>query len=239
MTVATLVKERPILFNAEMVQAVLSGRKTQTRRVVKPQPTKFPPEVVGAKWFDEGDFQEPGFYALDSNYKKHGKFLGSWRKDCPYGLPGDRLWVRETWCHTGEGVWKVSDIYNPLIGSGKFIYKADEECPSTLWFPSIHMPRIACRILLEITAVRVERVQDISADDSLAEGVSKTKFWTPDETNNWPFEEKMWDDFEFWTKYPQIAFQRLWDSINASRGNGWDVNPWVWVVEFKVVELKK
>lgn len=189
----TAVRERPILFSGPMIRAILDGRKTQTRRVIKPQP-------VGA-------WAAPGKTA------------------CPYGVPGDRLWVRETWrpSQTGEGsrcpAWYAAD-------------GADGE--HVRWKPSIFMPRWASRITLEITRIDVRRVQDVGTD-ALAEGVELTEFWTPKEVEGRPFEEKWWDDFYFWSHYPLVAFRKLWDSINANRGFGWDVNPWVWVVEFRRV----
>jgi len=198
------MKERPILFNAEMVRAILDGRKTQTRRVIKPQPI-----IVG-----------DGL---------------SWPL-CPYGIPGDRLWVRETFAL--ESSQEVS--YDPPFKDGRPLlevdggfehgtwweqphYKAtdpepelsyDGEGPCVKWSPSIYMPRWASRILLEITDIRVERVKDISRDDAFSEGHPFTK-----------------------PKHPEIKwnFEKLWNSINEKKGLGWDKNPWVWVIEFKAV----
>ena len=176
------MKERPILFNGPMVRAILDGRKTQTRRVVKPQPETKPHNGVDDKWFSEySDIKNLGFL-------KH---------TCPFGQPGDRLWVREAFTEY------------PQKG---LLYKADG-CNKKLgvwwgWRPSIHMPRRASRIKLEVTDVRVERLQNISEEDIYAEGI---------DTNSHDFME-------------------LWDSINAKRGHGWDANPFVWVVEFRRVE---
>jgi hypothetical protein len=186
------MKERPILFSGPMVQAILDGRKTQTRRVVKPQPEY---------WEQTGGYH----YPLDKKPYR-GAPVGRVRSideyRCPYGQPGDRLWVRETW-HQYAG--------------GEVIYRADYgpesyQAGAKGWRPSIFMPRWASRITLEITGVRVERVQDISADDARAEGVS-----APD-------------------VLPRSKFATLWDSINAKRGYGWDMNPWCWCVEFKAVQ---
>ncbi|MBF0260424.1 MAG: hypothetical protein HQL97_01130 [Magnetococcales bacterium] len=187
------MKERPILFSGEMVQAILAGRKTQTRRVVKPQP-------------EERKITEPGHEGVSlhlpgqSAYKDgvHEKWIRRgeyW--DCPYGKPGDRLWVRETFC--------IDD--RPFRGG--VLYRADFASPEIIspWKPSIHMPRWASRLLLEITRVRVERVREISDVDAIAEGVISKE-----------------------------AFMPLWDSINAVRGHGVETNPWVWVIDFKVVD---
>jgi len=191
------MKEYPIIFNTEMVQAILDGSKTQTRRVMKPQPKHLPVSwgCVGGKGF--------GFFDAEWNPVK-----------CPYGQVGDsRLWVRETWyCATDK---------KTLLG-----YKADGDYPHDCFYmirPSIHMPRKYSRITLEITDIRVERVQDITEDDADAEGV--------------PILEP--DDFPVAGATYGISRQRfvhLWDSINAKRGYGWYVNPWVWVIEFKEIE---
>lgn len=180
----TDIKERPIIFNGAMVRAILAGEKTQTRRVVKPQPG-----------------------GMDSYYGKDFRKDFSGRK-CPYGKPGDRLWVRETW-----GVGHNYDAIPPNLLRGleaNTHYRAmnieiAEVVDPIKWRPSIHMPRELSRILLEVTAVRVERLQDISEKDAKAEGLCKTS-----------------------------SFRTLWDSINAKK-YPWDSNPWVWAITFKVV----
>jgi len=177
------VKERPILFSAPMVRAILDGRKTQTRRVVKPQPQVTTP--TDASWHD----------AKRDMWRNLSQFA---RDCCPYGVVGDRLAVRETWQEVGDA----------------FYYRAtDEQRHASIlgeWKPSIHMPRKACRITLEITGVRVERLNEISVVDCHAEGIAPT-----------------WEG-EFETE----AFERLWDSINGKK-HPWSSNPWVWVLEFK------
>ena len=197
------MKERPILFSAPMVRALLDGSKTQTRRVVKPQP----PEVFDLK----NHKTESGFvYAADyakmtSDVEKQQRV----RWDCPYGQPGDRLWVRETFGHFER---------NDTLKSGDTIYyRADGECLELQpWRPSIHMPRWASRILLEVTAVRVERLQDIRDSDALAEGIAPLDhpgaIFCP----------------------AKSAYSDLWDSINGD--GSWFQNPWVWVIEFKRVQ---
>lgn len=218
------MRELPILFSGEMVRALLDGRKTQTRRIVKPH-------IVDR-------------FVLDSD----GKLLGSYKEgdvdsyptidDAPY-QPGDILYVRETW--TIGDVGSYSYNYGPERRVVDFYYKADDsmECKivseeladkmETLlerleaggdegmnWKPSIHMPKEAARIWLEVTNVRVERLQEITYDDCLREG--------------------MWN---YGTDVDTLAaFQELWQNLNAKRGYGWDVNPWVWVIEFKRLEVR-
>ncbi|BCB06757.1 hypothetical protein HHSLTHF2_06470 [Vreelandella venusta] len=193
-------KERPILFNAAMVRALLNGRKTQTRRIVKTcrERGMQGPVVRGQK----GEVATVGFAAAAGL--------------CPYGQPGDRLWVREA---TSED----------CTGSVSFArYKADGamvrengNCLSAWWYsrpscPSIHMPRWASRITLEIVSVRVERLQDISNEDAVAEGIG-----TPLDARYAALDE----------------FKPLWESINGA--GSWAANPWVWVIEFKHLEASQ
>lgn len=178
------MKERPILFSAPMVRAILEGRKTQTRRVIKPQPeSHLDPDSVKGAW-------ESGFIDVK----------------CPYGQPGDRLWVRETFAWLPDGL-------NADQNHGRYHYRADGDL-AVKWQPSIHMPRIASRITLRIKDVRVERLQDISDADALAEGVDQTNTSI--------------------RGYAAERFKRLWSSINGA--DSWHSNPWVWVIEFKKVE---
>jgi hypothetical protein len=170
-----MTNEKPILFSTEMVKAILEGRKSQTRRIVKPQPWSHTKRVL-----------------------------------CPYGKLGDILWVRETWAHTGAyhifkagnnwGEYYVDENYNPT----------DKKIQ---WKPSIHMPRAACRIRLEITDIRVERLQDISWEDVVAEGCPGYR----------PTQDE-----------PTQQFQRLWQSINGEES--WQSNPWVWVISFHTLK---
>jgi len=188
-------KEHPILFTGDMVRAILDGRKTQTRRVIKN-----PQRLEGLML--EGE-------------------AGEW---CPYGVVGDRLYVRETWCAGIE--WddeKPSEI-DPLCGGNDIFYLANGEKPEGYGKtrPNIFMPKWAARIWLEITGIRIERVQEISESDILEEGTFTRNY--PDLAQSKPQLQWVWD-----------KFNKLWDSINAKRGYGWDVNPWVWVVEFKRV----
>ena len=204
--------ERPILFSAPMVRAILAGTKTQTRRVVKLKP-----------WhqIEERDDGSPWPWMHDND-----RDADHWLP-CPYGQPGDRLWVRETWC--GPFKWGKND--------GKFAYRADPESlwPEnirtpylSLWKPSIHMPRWASRITLEVTGVRVERLQDISEADAQAEGarecdpVSGREVLLAGPSQRGSF---------------VLHYRDIWEQINGP--GSWDANPWVWVVEFKRLEVQR
>ena len=227
--------ERPILFSGEMVRAILDGWKKQTRRVVKPQP-----EAVHdgePYWFIGGyrawNYRPPSAVPLRA---------GGNPLPCPYGQPGDRLWVRETWKPHCEG--PISPEF-PLGTCVK--YQADGACvkpetwsveegfwceareETTRWRPSIHMPRWASRLTLEIERVRVERVQAITEADAAAEAVTIGKI-RQSAGYPAPWRGYMRDENQV------EAFNRLWDSINAKRGFGWAVNPWVWAITFKRVE---
>jgi hypothetical protein len=200
-------KERPILFSAPMVRAILEGRKTVTRRAVK---FPFIDRAVGCEL--------------------SGNEIGSEeiRNNCPYGVPGQRLWVRETFIDLcGTGVEHRPDPDGPLQ---RYAYAADcrpgshsDEARKDFglkYKPSIHMPRAACRILLEITDVRVERLQDIAEGQAKAEGVCTSAVES--------FQAAGVD------RPAGFAFRDLWISINGDEG--WTANPWVWVVEFKRVK---
>ena len=204
--------EHPILFNGEMVRAILLGTKTQTRRVVKPQP------------HGEG----PGGYPVPQAIV-----------DCPYGQPGDTLWVRETWKATlmRTGIRPIVKIcYRASPGVFNGVLFEDDVLPPLRqldgkWRPSIHMPRWASRITLEVTGVRVERVQEISEDGARAEG---TDICLDDNHADVKACMRGCLDIQYVeTRRYVRAFRCLWDSINARRGYGWGSNPWVWRVEFK------
>jgi hypothetical protein len=231
------MKERPILFSGPMVRAILEGKKTQTRRVVRPQPILKPcaDEKVGHAWHWKKGRREAIWWekiATPMSMLQH----------CPYGGPGDRLWVRETWYSVAENDqlkptkmphgpnseqhWGyVAGLYNKFSGK---VGKPGKPQWAGKTRASIHMPRWASRLTLEVTGVRVERLQDITEDDIVAEGISliKGKGWhNPVDNRCYPRAE--------W------AFQYLWDSINAKRGFGWEVNPWVWVVSFPRMDSGK
>lgn len=213
-------KERPILFSGEMVRAILAGRKSQTRRVVKPQPSVYQGYETDRECINDSD--------CGIDWKNHeGLSPEDLAKLCPYGQPGDRLWVRETFFigpPDAPSHWR-GDIYYAADGDKKpSVFAVPGEiliCEGARWKPSIHMPRWASRITLEITNVRVERVQEISEGDCFAEGI-----WVgrdlPDPS----------DDIST----AREAFMRLWDSINYERGFGWDKNPWCWILNFRRIE---
>lgn len=200
------MKEHPILFNGAMIRAILAGTKTQTRRVFTAK--------NGGVWPNRNDL--PGMKQILRN--------------CPYGQTGDRLWVRET-----HSIRVEPSQQNPAGLAWYRESNTGREWDILIrWRPSIHMPRWASRILLEIVSVRVERLQDISEADSIAEGINCYPFRPDDgfpicsgythETND--------DRCMLWAT-AKLAYLKLWESINGP--GSWDANPWVWVVEFKRV----
>ncbi|WP_122678430.1 hypothetical protein [Pseudomonas viridiflava] len=205
----TQAKERPILFSAPMVRAILSGQKTVTRREVK-KPAALDCLAAGF---------EPAFLALPGNADL-----------CPYGKVGDRLWVREAW----QADAQVNEVAPRELSHGEPIrYPADGASRQTgcsmitpgKTRPSIHMPRWVSRLLLEITAVRVERLQDISEEQAKAEGV---RLYTDHAAlGDWWHVEGI----ETYSADPRKSFELLWTSV----GGDWKANPWVWVFEFKRV----
>lgn len=224
--------EHPILVTAEMVRAILDGRKTQTRRVIKPQPVILNTDLgVMLRWTPNSRKPEE-YVAWPADMKPHACALQGLLEKCPYGVPGDLLWVREGFRCTGGGSWKgvlyradggdtamsfcgVQDGRAKTIPSDfwpqwdHLVYETRRSCE---WRPSTHMPQWACRLWLKVKSVRVERVQEITESDAICEGVQGGG-GHPD----------------FWAG----AFRDLWDSINAKRGYSWETNPWVWVVEFE------
>ena len=204
------MKERPVLFSGPMVRAILAGTKTQTRRVIKPQPKT---EYAGSF----GNF-DAGFGYVFSGEDK-------WRY-CPYGGPGDSLWVRETWA-----VAECFDAIKPSklnLTARNVEYRAGPKKIGYLglvrgkWRPSIHMPKWASRITLDITDVRVERLQGISEEDAIAEGCGNVHA-TGVGKNGANF-DMLWDD---------SGFAMLWESINGKE-YPWESNPWVWAVGFNL-----
>ncbi|WP_237929935.1 hypothetical protein [Buttiauxella sp. S19-1] len=200
------MRERGMIFNAEMVRAILNGSKTQTRRVFKKQPDEDGVSCLEGRWFDSSET----------------------RHDNPFGKVGDHIWVRET--------------FTPFPGQGdgaKYLYRADADDDGSVpylvsnaggfgggvgnstperWVPSIHMPRTASRILLEIIGVRLEQLIDISEEDAQAEGV------TPSQNSLTPPEALY-----------RVGFANLWRDFYGEEN--WDSKPWVWVIEFKRVEV--
>lgn len=190
-------KERLILFSGEMVKAILDGRKTMTRRLVKPTP-----EFCGGAG-ERGDRARWGLHSMDSDRR----FTPVDKFPCQYGGPGDTLWVRETWSDTlcdDIALYKSDGIRGPVIGQK--------------WRSPIHMPRWASRITLEVTSVKVERLQDISEEDAKAEGY---------------FGDGLTDEGRKWMK-PRDWFSHVLETINGR--DAWLNNPWVWAISFRRVK---
>lgn len=235
------MKERPILFSGAMVRALLDGSKTQTRRIAK-----------DVKHPDLGNMYSPGALVLEHEPQHVID------RCCPYGQPGDRLYVRETWgviSNTWDGDGEMIDwtpdrpatpIKEMPFGGGYYcghvIYAADGPNewagdddgggePRSAWHPSIHMPRVASRILLEITGVRVERLNECSEEDAIAEGI------IPHVRGGWHWHRHDPSDPDDWYQFgyetARYAYEALWESINGA--GSWKANPWVWVPEFKQV----
>lgn len=213
------MKELPILFSTEMVQAILAGRKTQTRRVLKcdhPVVTGFVPNGEHGYWKGTAK-NEAVIQQYISTFPLTIK--------CPFGIVGDRLWVRET--------WSTHECFNGIspteLTTRSIHYWADGDCKTGKKRSSIHMPKWASRILLEITNIQVERLNNISEADAMAEGIRmritavepyESFFNAPNSPNRY-YSAKQ-------------AFGELWQSINGA--DSWAANPWVWVIEFRVIQ---
>jgi len=207
-------KERPILFSGPMVRAILAGTKSQTRRVVKPQPAFI--ESSG-RW----TWPIPKTKAAKGCCTSVCTASREWYEyllpeQLPYGQPGDRLWVRETWRVFGGREYEYQQEQRAVKYRAELLDAI--EYLQAEWRPSIFMPRWACRLLLEVASVRAERLQAISEADAVAEGVDAVTMADVPRQATWSRR----DDY-----------RQLWDSLNKARGYGWDVNPWVWVIEFK------
>lgn len=194
------MKHTPILFSTDMVRAILNGKKTQTRRVIKTE------------------IENPGLWHLNDSRRLVNILSGQSIKS-PFGKPGDILWVRETIINN----WQTA----------RFPYRAQvcskyDKPDCTEWIPSIFMPRAACRLFLKITDIRVERLQDISADDAIKEGVECD---TEVRENTMNYKSYISNNF---TAFPYVSFLTLWHKINGRAS--WEANPWVWVIEFERCE---
>lgn len=226
------MKERGMIFNGEMVRAILDGRKTQTRRIMKVQPES---NQLGLLLItDSTKHSDIGKYHwAESNAT--GNHVRSKLFSCPFGAVGDRIWVRETWSsdfanyYPNDRVWYAADNNRRLdievVDGVRGIYSPESDVHVPFrWQPSIHMPRWASRILLEITDVRVERLNSISQEDAQAEGLELTG-WRPTYSDPDSGGEVM---------TPYDNFAELWSSIYGDES--WKANPWVWVISFKRVE---
>lgn len=194
-------RERPIIFSAPMVRALLDGRKTQTRRIVKPQPEYS--DVAGAFGTWVFKQRQAGDWWLWPNASD--KVLA----ECPYGVPGDRLWVRETWCPSPDGI-----IYRATEAEHGIAQPDDYN----VWKSAIHLRRADARITLEITDAHVERLQDISQEDCRAEGCAGGHGAIPGYA---------------YSATPREHFRYVWQAING--GDSMHDNPWVWALTFKRV----
>jgi hypothetical protein len=260
MSVATMTKERPILFSAPMVGAILDRRKSQTRRIMKPQYDG--QRLLGPEWY------EPAIEGKDGElrdgkpifgvYDEHGEFSAK----CPYGAPGDHLIVKEStwmWCErrpngitpTGKPKWHYVPMENAVP-----IYAEEHPHKPALTVASPRtgnqwgwrlkigrfVPRWASRITLEITNVRIEQLNAISKSDARREGIERVGFSDSaiEEPGGVEFVDVgCWknyadDKHPFGGILPERSFQSLWESINGK--GSWSMNPWVWVIEFKSVE---
>lgn len=223
--------ERPVIFSGPMVRAILEGRKTQTRRVVKPQPSS---GIEAAYKMPDGRWQwlhlpPPAGVGM-------GAFAAAYR-------PGDVLWVRETF-YIDLMPWdtmRLPEQRPAELDDRDIYYRADGECCQQIpecscaevgkprWRPSIHMRRWAARLFLRVEAVRIERLRDISESDAKAEGVTRCALSDAD--------LERFDRMKSWPELYRPMFRMLWDSLNAKRGYGWwNANPWVWVIEFERIQ---
>lgn len=206
------MKSKSIIFSGKMVKAILEGRKTMTRRVIKPQPIYHPKKK---------------YWSMDQIIKNQSV---AWEdglrpdliKFCPYGQPGDQLWVRESYSLHDKGILyradAMEDDSDERIGwwIGNIFY-----ANQITWKPSIFMNRKYSRITLEIINVRVERIQEISEEDAIKEGCIPSVHPGTGKFNN---------------DVAVVHFSCLWDELNEKRGYGWEKNPWVWVIEFKWIK---
>lgn len=231
------MKERPIIFSADSVRAILDGRKTQTRRVVVP--TQSTPKVAPLAmepWLIDGEQQEyddgrPLWVGYHHDYPKAGKWFA-----CPHGQIGDRLWVREEIRGDGQpgnrraGIMRYGadgEMVMPCLDCGYVVCRCESltAVQDVIWgyrrpvLPAHLMPRWASRLTLEIVGVRVQRLADMAIEDFVAEGI-----------------EHIGDGVGRWNGSYSMAYSLFaseWDKLNAKRGYPWDSNPWVWVIEFK------
>jgi hypothetical protein len=223
---------KPIIFNPESVRAILDGRKTQSRRVIKNAPKGSfweRPHLDDSRWYWVANLETP------SIEPRAGLV-------CPYGIPGGKLWVRETFMETdSDPAWDIPEqfILNPHVEN--YLYRADLTCDTKGWGwqSPLYMPKEASRITLEIKDVRVERLQDITNSDALNEGVELGYKFAFANFPNYTLAYKEWEKGSKMSvpplgPSPKMRYEKLWNSINAKKGFGFDTNPWVWAIEFEV-----
>lgn len=227
------IKERPILFQTEMVKAILEGRKTQTRRIkgfTNQNPDEWEVQLIKGAPVSKSDCPQ---YAVYFKHKLYPNQTGAIQ--CPYGQPGDLLWVREAWNEAGRfesdfyansevNAYRTKDAY--FFPNWKQLDTSHWNWDKIKWKPSIHMPKDAARIWLMIEDIRVERVQEISEEDAIAEGILCCETYGE-------IAWKRYDGDYTVTSKPKISFWSLWASINGEES--WNSNPWVWVIQFRVL----
>jgi hypothetical protein len=226
--------EKPILFSTEMVRAILDGRKTQTRRICKDIPDHDfhwgldrAPYMGNYKLFTKTEPRKWGWVTLENQWlydlQTEVDSSRTYLIKSPYQI-GDILYVRETWCNINKPDVKpeyyyLADCLQPWV--------EDYDPSEWKWRPSIHMPKEAARIWLEVTEARPERLQEITEEDAIAEGIENLY--------------GAWKDYieeGTWHTSPRTSFSTLWDSIYKKQGHGWEVNDWLWVYEFKRLEAR-
>ena len=215
------MKEKPMIFSVPMVRAILEGRKSQTRRIINPD-TWNPASSEFSGRFRLGAYSDKIGLQAYFEHLDTGNWFGT---KCPYGQPGDRLWVKENFS------W-----YGCEYDQSEVAYKADTDYPPPCfpkWKSSRYMPRWASRITLEITGIRVERLQDISGQDAIAEGIDRIGGNTSCcPWRNYRISEA--SEMPLHCSTPTRSYMTLWELLNGP--GSWDKNPWVWVIEFSRVD---
>lgn len=252
------VKERPILFSTPMVQAILEGRKTVTRRVMDIQPNN--PHTFGVSpiWGygvptgmrfqelanDEATVKDPwNYFCVHCATNENSKRVDKW-VHCKFGKKGDILWVRETWrpfykgSDTAPGYWNMFEFKagGEKICPVEYEFRFDDYLVNGKWKPSIHMPRAACRLRLRIKSIGVERLHDITEEDAIREGIDSEELFINDYSEGKRYRDyfdETCEDVMEWFASPVDSFKSLWQSINGKES--WDSNPWVWRIEFEKI----
>lgn len=207
-------KERPILYSTPMIRAKLAGLKTQTRRIIKPQP----------EYLKAGNYNVHYWKWKEQSFANTKVFIDA----CPYGKVGDLLWSKETWAKFD------CTCYDDICRHGSHIFKASYEDDEQKWKPSIHMPKRISRIWDEIVDIRTERLQSISREDAIAEGIEREESGQ-DLVKATFYKNYLGDGINVrnWTRSPVASYKSLWEKINGI--GSWDENPWVWVIETKTL----